>query len=142
MIANPFELNNFVVSLLDIPKLSDNCLILIISGALSKLLMYVGMPFLILTSTINNITFDSSLLATIGIVAGIGILYTLIMFFVSKPLTAMEREEKTRGMMRFSSVFTNNGFLGIPLAMAVFGAGSKVLMVVIIMKIKGLSSKF
>ena len=54
------------------------------SGALSKLLMYVGMPFLILTSTINNITFDSSLLATIGIVAGIGILYTLIMFFVSK----------------------------------------------------------
>ena len=105
------------------------------SGALSKLLMYVGMPFLILTSTINNITFDSSLLATIGIVAGIGILYTLIMFFVSKPLTAMEREEKTRGMMRFSSVFTNNGFLGIPLAMAVFGAGSKVLMVVIIINI-------
>lgn len=105
------------------------------SGALSKLLMYVGMPFLILTSTINNITFDSSLLATIGIVAAIGIIYTLVMFFVSKPLTVMEREEKTRGMMRFSAVFTNNGFLGIPLAMAVFGADSRVLMVVIIINI-------
>ena len=105
------------------------------SGALSKLLMYVGMPFLILTSTINNITFNNELLATIGIVAVIGIVYTLVMFFISKPLTAMEREEKTRGMMRFSAVFTNNGFLGIPLAMAVFGAGSRVLMVVIIINI-------
>ena len=105
------------------------------SGALSKLLMYVGMPFLILTSTINNITFNSSLLALIGIVAVIGIVYTLVMFFVSKPLTAMEKEEKTRGMMRFSAVFTNNGFLGIPLAMAVFGAGSMVLMVLIIINI-------
>ena len=37
--------------------------------------------------------------------------------------------------MRFSSVFSNNGFLGIPLAMAVFGSGSKVLMVVIIINI-------
>lgn len=105
------------------------------SGALSKLLMYVGMPFLILTSMINNVTFDGSLLATIGIVAAIGVAYTLIMFFCSKPLTMMEREEKTRGMMRFCSVFTNNGFLGIPLAMAVFGAGSKVLTVVIIINI-------
>ena len=105
------------------------------SGALSKLLMYVGMPFLILASTINNITFNSSLMVTIGIVAVIGIVYTLGMFFISKPLTAMEKEEKMRGMMRFSAVFTNNGFLGIPLAMAVFGAGSKVLMVLIIINI-------
>ena len=78
---------------------------------------------------------NNELLATIGIVAVIGIVYTLVMFFISKPLTAMEREEKTRGMMRFSAVFTNNGFLGIPLAMAVFGAGSRVLMVVIIINI-------
>ena len=105
------------------------------SGVLSKLLMYVGMPFLILASTINNITFNSSLMVTIGIVAVIGIVYTLGMFFISKPLTAMEKEEKMRGMMRFSAVFTNNGFLGIPLAMAVFGAGSKVLMVLIIINI-------
>ena len=105
------------------------------SGALSKLLMYVGMPFLILSSTINNIKFDMNLLATIGIVAAVGIVYTLVMFFLSQPLTAMEREEKTRGMMRFSAAFTNNGFLGIPLAMAVFGADSQVLMVVIIINI-------
>ena len=105
------------------------------SGALSMLLMYVGMPFLIFSSTINNITINTKLLATIGIVLGIGVVYTFAMFFVSKPLTKMEREQKTQGMMRFSSVFSNNGFLGIPLAMAVFGAGSMALMVVIILNI-------
>ena len=105
------------------------------SGALSMLLMYIGMPFLIFSSTINNITITTELLATIGIVLGIGVVYTFVMFFVSKPLTKMEREEKTQGMMRFSSVFSNNGFLGIPLAMAVFGAGSMALMVVIILNI-------
>lgn len=105
------------------------------SGALSMLLMYVGMPFLIFSSTINNITINTELLATIGIVLGIGVVYTFAMFFASKPLTKMEREQKTQGMMRFSSVFSNNGFLGIPLAMAVFGAGSMALMVVIILNI-------
>ena len=105
------------------------------SGALSMLLMYVGMPFLIFSSTINNITINTELLATIGIVLGIGVVYTFAMFFVSKPLTKMEREQKTQGMMRFSSVFSNNGFLGIPLAIAVFGAGSMALMVVIILNI-------
>lgn len=105
------------------------------SGALSMLLMYVGMPFLIFSSTINNITINTELLATIGIVLGIGVVYTFAMFFVSKPLTKMEREQKTQGMMRFSSVFSNNGFLGIPLAMAVFGVGSMALMVVIILNI-------
>jgi predicted permease len=105
------------------------------SGALSMLLMYVGMPFLIFSSTINNITINTELLATIGIVLGIGVVYTFAMFFVSKPLTKMEREQKTQGMMRFSNVFSNNGCLGIPLAMAVFGAGSMALMVVIILNI-------
>ena len=105
------------------------------SGALSKLLMYVGMPFLILTNTINNITFNAELISTIGIVATIGVAYTFAMFFLSKPLTGMEKAEKTNGMMRFCAVFSNNGFLGIPLAMAVFGVGSKVLMVLIILNI-------
>ena len=105
------------------------------SGSLSKLLMFVGMPFLILTSVINNISFDANLLAMIGIVTIVAIIYTIVAFFTSKPLSCMERQEKTRGMIRFSMVFSNNGFLGIPLAMAVFGANSMVVMVVIIINI-------
>ncbi|MBR2376521.1 MAG: AEC family transporter [Clostridia bacterium] len=105
------------------------------SGALSILLMYVGMPFLIFASTINNLTLDRELLVIILIVMAIGIVYTFAMFFMSKPLTQKEREEKTQGMMRFSAVFSNNGFLGIPLAIAVFGANSLVSTVVIILNI-------
>ncbi|MBQ9782327.1 MAG: AEC family transporter [Clostridia bacterium] len=105
------------------------------SGSLSKLLMFVGMPFLILTGVINNISFDANLLAMIGIVTTVAIIYTIVAFFTSKPLSCMERQEKTRGMIRFSMVFSNNGFLGIPLAMAVFGANSMVVMVVIIINI-------
>ena len=105
------------------------------SGALSMLLMYVGMPFLIFSSTINNVTFNKELLTTIAVVLGLGVIYTFAMFFVSKPLTKMECQQKTQGMMRFASVFSNNGFLGIPLAMAVFGADSTALMVLIILNI-------
>ena len=105
------------------------------SGALSKLLMYVGMPFLILGSTINNLSFNKELLLTLGVVAVVGVAYTFLMFLASAPLTAATGEEKTRGMMRFSSVFSNNGFLGIPLAMAVFGADSPIMTVLILLNI-------
>ncbi len=105
------------------------------SGALSKLLMYVGMPFLMVTSTMNNLSLDGDFLLTLLLVAAVGVGYTLVTFFLSGPLTVKEREEKTRGMVRFSAIFSNNGFLGIPLAMAVFGAGSVALMVVIVLNI-------
>ena len=105
------------------------------SGALSKLLMYVGMPFLILSGTVNNLTFNKETLLSVGLVALIGIAYTFAMFFGSNPLTAMEKEKKVKGMMRFCAVFSNNGFLGIPLAIAVFGQSSPVFTVLIVLNI-------
>lgn len=105
------------------------------SGALSKLLMYVGMPFLILGSTINNLSFNKELLLTMAVVAFVGVTYTFLMFFASAPLTVNTKEAKTRGMMRFSAVFSNNGFLGIPLAIAVFGADSPIMTVLILLNI-------
>ena len=97
--------------------------------------MYIGMPFLIFSSTINNITFNKDLLATIGITLALGIAFTFAMFFISAPLMKAERQEKTKGMMRFAAVFSNNGFLGIPLAMAVFGADSTAFTVLIVLNI-------
>ncbi|MBO5938937.1 MAG: AEC family transporter [Clostridia bacterium] len=105
------------------------------SGALSKLLMYVGMPFLILSGTITNLNFGKEFLLLLGVVVLIGVAYIFAMFFLTKPLTAMEKEEKTRGMMRFCAAFANNGFIGIPLAVAVFGASSPVMTVLIILNI-------
>ena len=89
------------------------------SAVLSKVLLYLGLPFLVFKSTLD-ISFNKQTIATISIVAGVGLLYSLAWIFLSKPLTQMEKEEKKRGMMRFCSVFPNNGFLGIPLAAAVF----------------------
>lgn len=105
------------------------------SGALSKLLMYVGMPFLILSGTISSLNFGKEFLLLLGVVILIGVAYIFAMFFLSKPLTAMEKEEKTRGMMRFCATFANNGFIGIPLAVAVFGADAPVMTVLIILNI-------
>lgn len=105
------------------------------SGVLSKLLMYVGMPFLILSGTINNISLNKEIILTVFVVAAVGIAFTFAIFFVSKPLAAMEREIKTNGMIRFCMAFSNNGFLGIPLAVAVFGADSPIMTVLVILNI-------
>lgn len=105
------------------------------SGVLSKLLMYLALPFLIFSGTVSNLSFDKGALLMLGIVAVIGVVYTFVMFFMSKPLVSMEKNEKTRGMMRFCAVFSNNGFLGIPLAVAVFGRESQVFTVLILLNI-------
>ena len=71
----------------------------------------------------------------LGIVAVLGIVVILGMFFVSAPLVKGEKNQKTKGMMRFCAVFANNGFLGIPLAVAVFGGDSPVFTVLIVLNI-------
>ena len=105
------------------------------SGVLSKLLMYLGLPFMIFSGVVKNLTFDGGSLLMLAVVAVIGLAVVLGMFFVSTPLVKMEKNTKTAGMMRFCSVFANNGFLGIPLAVAVFGGDSPVFTVLIVLNI-------
>lgn len=105
------------------------------SGALSKLLMYVGMPFLILSGTVGNLTFNGDTLLTVGLTAVIGVAYTFAMFFASGPLAATEKDTKAKGMLRFCAVFSNNGFLGIPLAVSVFGKDDPMFAVLIVLNI-------
>lgn len=105
------------------------------SEAMAKLLVYVGLPMMIFTGMVNNVAINATTVRLICFVALIGLIYQLATFFASKPLTLMEKDEKTRGMMRFSAAFNNNGFLGIPLAIAVFGSGSEILTVLIVINI-------
>ena len=105
------------------------------SAGLSKLLMFVGMPFLILSGTVNNLTISSEFIVRLLVVAAIGIAYTFGMYFISTPLTSFEKADKTRRMMRFCAVFSNNGFLGIPLAVAVFGKQTEIFTVLIVLNI-------
>ena len=105
------------------------------SAVLSKVLMFLALPFLIFSGTVNNLSFGKETLILLGIALVIGIAYTAVQFFLSGPLTGLEKEKKTRGMMRFCSVFPNNGFLGIPLAVAVFGRDSRVFTILILLNI-------
>ena len=90
------------------------------SVPLSKLLMWVGMPFLILSSTMR-LKFSGTLIAGMGITFGITAAYILLWFFLTAIFIKKEQDEKKRSMMRFCILFSNNGFLGLPLAAAVFG---------------------
>lgn len=105
------------------------------SGVLSKLLMYLALPFMIFSGVVKNLTFNKESLLTLGVVALIGIVAVLGMLFVSALLVKPEKNKKTAGMMRFCAVFANNGFLGIPLAVAVFGGDSPVFTVLIVLNI-------
>lgn len=105
------------------------------SAALSKLLMYVGMPFLVITSTIDKITFNKDLILMILVAILLAIVIMMSAFFASKPLSKIETGEKSRGMMRFCAIFSNNGFLGIPLAIAVLSGNTNAITVLIVINI-------
>lgn len=89
------------------------------SGAISKVLTYVGLPFMILTSTLK-VSFTKEFAAEMGFLFLFGVAFTFLMLFATVFLCRGVCDEKKKGMMRFGMVFANNGFLGIPLATAVF----------------------
>lgn len=89
------------------------------SGLLSTLLMYVGMPALILGNTLGlELTGEFAL--SLVIMALISVMAHLLMFASTKWLCGHEENAAVRAMMRFGATFANSGFVGIPLAMAVF----------------------
>lgn len=104
------------------------------SGGFSLLLTNVCIPFMILSSALK-LEFSGEFTRSILITGAIGILFTVGMFFATAPMTRGEKNEKTRGIMRFCMIFANNGFIGIPLAKAVFGDGSPVMAYLIILNV-------
>lgn len=102
------------------------------SGVLSQLLIWVGMPFMILSCALD-LELNGDVALSLLLAFAIGIAYALLYFFASEPLSQVEKNAKTRGVMRFALVFPNNGFLGLPLAAAVFGASSQVMAFLVVM---------
>ena len=89
------------------------------SGVISKVLTWVGLPFMILTSVLK-VEFSGSFALELGAVVLIGVAITFLTLFLATLLCKGEKDSKKNGMMRFGMIFANNGFLGIPLATAVF----------------------
>lgn len=120
------------------------------SAVLSKILTTIAMLFFIMTATTNSVSFAPEGLLTLAVATIIGLGFTLGMYFLSAPLTCFEKSKiitgrsddesalisnKKRGMLRFSSIFSNNGFLGIPLANEVLGKTSGAIPVLIVINI-------
>lgn len=104
------------------------------SGTLSKLLTNIGMPFLIFSSTLK-LELSGSFALRLIICGVFCVLFTTAFFFLCALFVRFDKEDKRQRMMRFCMAFANNGFIGIPLARAVFGEDSPVMAYLIILNI-------
>ncbi len=89
------------------------------TGVLSKILLYLATPSLIVVSFVKYVPFDVQHVPFILACVAVGIIFTLLLYFVSKPLALFESGNK-RGMIRFCMCF--GSLLSIPLSVAIFGA--------------------
>ena len=89
------------------------------SASLSKILLYVGAPFLVIDKMFD-ISFDGELLKVILVSAGLGVGFTFLCVILSRFAVKKDQDMKTSGITRFCMIFSNNGFLGFPIATAVF----------------------
>ena len=89
------------------------------SNTLSTILLYVGTPFLIIKNLVS-IKFTVSIALILLATALIASAYVFFSYYITKPLLSRKINKDTRGAMQFSSIMANSGFLGIPLATAVF----------------------
>ena len=104
------------------------------SGAMSKLLTNIGMPFMILSSTMK-LELSGDFTKSMIVMAIVGSLFVVLMFISSAWFFAKDSDDKRRNMTRFCAVFANNGFIGLPLARAVFGEDSTVMAFLIVLNI-------
>ncbi len=104
------------------------------STALSKILLYVGAPFLVIDKMFD-ISFDGELLKVVLVSAALGVGFNLLCVFLSRFAVTREKEVQTKGITRFCMIFANNGFLGFPLAAAVFPDRPLVMVALVIFNI-------
>ena len=104
------------------------------SGTLSKLLTNIGMPFLIFSSTLK-LELSGSFALRLIICGVFCVVFTVAFFFLCGLLSRSDKDDKRQRMTQFCMAFANNGFIGIPLARAVFGEDSPVMAYLIILNI-------
>ena len=101
---------------------------------LSKILLYVGLPFLVFSTT-EKMALNTDTLWLIVISAVITTVYTIAGFLLAKYAVLKVSDENKKKMARFCMVSGNTGFLGIPLAQAVFADSPLVLTSVVVVNV-------
>ncbi len=85
---------------------------------LSNIVLYVATPAMIVLSFLRE--FDAKLMLRAAVVALFCLLFHVLYFLLSLVLYRRARTDVQR-VLRFSTVFTNAGYMGIPLIQALFG---------------------
>ena len=98
------------------------------SKGLTMLLLYIGLPCMILVSTLN-IPITSKTIVDMLIISLIFVLGIFALLFFSNVFAKYEPLTDQRRMAKFCMLFANNGFLGIPLADAIFGVSNPIIVV-------------
>ena len=98
------------------------------SKGLTMLLLYVGLPCMILVSTLN-IPITSKTIVDMLIISLVFVLGVLAIMVFSNVFAKYEPLEEQRRMAKFCMLFANNGFLGIPLADAIFGISNPIIVI-------------
>ncbi len=88
---------------------------------LSKVLVNIGLPFLIFSTTLK-MDFSGDAPITLGAIALSSIALLLVTVLIANLVTIKTKDRKVRATANYAMSFSNSGFLGIPLATAVFGA--------------------
>ena len=98
---------------------------------LSKVLVKIGLPSLIFANSLNmNVKGGAAL--TLSIVAIVSLALILVTVLISALATKGFGDERARKTARYAMSFSNSGFLGIPLAEAVFGSASPIIGYVVV----------
>lgn len=90
------------------------------SAALSQLLLKITLPCTIFVSLQRP--YEASFLRDMLVVFTLGMLLLLILMLIARLLSArLCAREDRRGTWTFSATFSNNGFMGFPIVLALFG---------------------
>lgn len=94
------------------------------SQYLSRILLYVINPCMIVSTF--DVEFSGQKLQSLGLAIGVSFAFHLIMIAIATPLFARKKtgQDQNRGrdsLSKIGIVFTNSGFIGIPLINGVFG---------------------
>lgn len=101
------------------------------SSKLSLIVLYIGMPFLFL-SNLFKIDFNDDMLKNILICLIFSIASNVLVLLVGKMVGLIYDDKFKRGMFAFSTMASNGGFLGVPLAQTIFYDRPEVVLYVMI----------
>ena len=104
------------------------------SNVLSKLALYVAVPFFIVSSTVS-IDLTGKMAINLLLVALFYSAFTVLTIFLAKLFIKKDNEKGLSGLERFCVIFANNGFIGLPLAEAVFGSNSPILAYIVVINV-------